>query len=484
MTNAHWEQEGYGEISGARSSFGALTVTFANGDVVEVPISDLGLPNDSQFRFEKETGQLIAIPSGQDEREVDWMLVRRLDDPRFAEALQKRDAEESHRIGRRLGALRENKGVSQKDTAKMAGMAASQLAKIESGKSDLRVSTVHKVLRALGASFADIARPDAPEVSVNEIRKNAEATGAPKVVLERIAEQIEPERLPALLARGFGWEVDALLKGPLPETPPLEISVSFKARDRERAKSSPLVRLARAVSEIAAGAYEVQPKPLPSDPQVLRRQIGAAEGSIPLETLVDWAWQMGILVIPAPGMKEIFAGAAWHVGDHPVAVLSSYQSSPAFWLFDLAHELGHLALGHPGSDGVVDVDKPGEPINDSHEVAADQFALDLLLPGRENFFAEIRQRCEGSHDWQKRKFKWKVIEVAEEAGVDKALLATTAAAALTDIADPVDRWGSAQNIAKEQGKGRRIVQAKFAEHIDLRAMDELDSALLQAVVLE
>jgi transcriptional regulator with XRE-family HTH domain/Zn-dependent peptidase ImmA (M78 family) len=482
VSKPRWEQEGYGEIAAVESSFGGLVVTFADGDSVELQIADLGLPNDTEFRLDEESGGLIAIPPDAEEREIDWMLIRRIDDPRFAAVVRERDAEESRRIGRRLRVLRENRGLSQKAASEMAGMSAPQLAKIERGESDLRVSTVRAVLRALGGSFADIARPDAPEISIKEITKNAKATGTPGTVLERIAKRVEPEKFPALLAHGFGWKVDELLEGP-PESPTLEMAVSFKARDRERAKSSPLARLAQAVSEIAAEAYETPTKALPQDPSLIREQINLGGDSIDLQGLVDWCWGMGVIVLPAPGTKGVFSGAAWNVGGRPVAVLSSTQASPVFWLFDLAHEVGHLALGHPQAKGVVDVDKPGG-IDDEHEKAADRFALDLLLPTRENLFTEIRQRCEGSLDWQKRKFKWKVIEVAEETGVDKALLATTAAAALTEIAEPIDRWGSAQNIAKEQGKGRRIVQATFARRIDLNNLEELDAALLQAVVLE
>jgi Zn-dependent peptidase ImmA (M78 family)/transcriptional regulator with XRE-family HTH domain len=483
MTEAHWEQEGYGEIAGVESSLGALTVTFANGDAVELQIADLGLPNDSEFRFEDESGSLIAIPPAGEDREIDWMLIRRLDDPQFAEALRKRDAEESRRLGRRLRALRENRRVSQKAAAEMAGMSAPQLAKIERGESDLRVSTVQGVLRAIGGSLADIARPDAPEVSVTQIRRHAQTTGAPKEVLESIETKVAPEILPALLARGFGWEIQALLAGtPQPTAP--ELAISFKARDRERAKGSPLVQLARTVSEIAASCYQSPVKPLPREPEAIRKQLGVGQGSISLNTLVEWAWETGVLVLPTPGTKGTFSGAAWVVDKRPIAVLSSEQAPPVFWLFDLAHELGHLALGHPHERGVVDVDKPGEEIDDAHEQQANRFALDLLLPEREQLFGEIRRRCQGSLKWQKKKFKWKVVEVAEEAGIDKALLATTAAAALNEIAEPIDRWGSAQNIAKEQGKGRQIVQAAFAQRIDLDALDELDAALLRVVVLE
>ena len=150
VSERRWEQEGYGKITAVESSFGVLAVTFANRDSAELQIADLGLPNDTEFRLDEESGALIAMPPGGEEREIDWMLIRRIDDPEFAAVVRERDAEESRRIGRRLRALRENQGLSQKAAAEMAGMSAPQLAKIERGESDLRVSTVRAVLRAPG----------------------------------------------------------------------------------------------------------------------------------------------------------------------------------------------------------------------------------------------------------------------------------------------------------------------------------------------
>ena len=81
------------------------------------------------------------------------------------------------RIGRRLRALREDRGLSQKDLAALVGMSGPQLSKIEKGTSDLRFSTVQTLLRAMGATLEDISGPGALERSQKAIRSRTEAHG-------------------------------------------------------------------------------------------------------------------------------------------------------------------------------------------------------------------------------------------------------------------------------------------------------------------
>ena len=474
-----WEEPEYGEIVGIEPRSDALVVEFANGDRVEAPLNSLGADAETRFELD-EDGSLVAVgPAG--EREIDWMALRARSDPVFAAELRERDAEESRRIGRRLRVLREDGGYSQKAVAETAGMSPPQLAKIEKGESDLRISTMSSILRALDADFADIAGPDAPEVSMKTVRLNAQKSGAPSAALKELASRLGPRRFAAVIAHGFGWDVEGLLVGP-PESSELQVAVSFKSRDPEKARSSPLVRLARTVSEASAPAYDVPIETLPTDPAEIRELL-VKEGGVSLESLTRWAWDRGVVVIPTPWSQN-FSGAAWYVGSRPVVVLSSGQRWLAFWLFDLAHELGHIALGHTVDRGVVEIDKPGEETDDQREEEANRFALELLVPESERLFEEIRRRCEGSLEFQEQKFKWKVIDVAKEEGLDEAVLATTAASALIDIAEPVDRWGSAQNIAREQGEAMPLMRTAFAERVDLNSMSELDAALTRVVVLE
>ncbi len=178
MTAARWEQPGYGDVTAARRSHELLEVEFANGDVVTLEPERLGLTREFEAQ-PADGGSAVLIRTPEDERELDWTVIRVNTDAEFASELRNRDAEEARRIGRRLRALRENRGITVKDAAAKAAMSSPQLAKLERGQTDMRISTLRGVLRALNASFTDIAGPEAPEVSVKELAKRADALGIP-----------------------------------------------------------------------------------------------------------------------------------------------------------------------------------------------------------------------------------------------------------------------------------------------------------------
>ena len=411
MSERFWEEPGYGEIVAIEPGEGALGVVFANGERVEVDLDALGGGADTQFAL-GEDGALLAETANR-VREIDWMVVRASADPAFAAELRDRDGEESRRIGKRLKALRETRGLSQKAVAEMAGMSAPQLAKIEKGESDLRISTVRAVLRALDASFGDISGPEALEISVPELIRRGSASEAPKEILGKIAGKVDPKRFADALSRGFAWEPAALMSGP-PENPELDFAVAFKARDPEKERQSPLLRLARTLTEISEQAFDGKLSRLPEDPAMIRERIGE---TISLEGLVEWAWSMGVIVIPMSGPG--FSAAAWQLGERPAVVLKAKQEFSAHWLFELAHELGHVGLGHAAAEtGIVDVDQP-QPLvaaSDEQEQEANEFALRLLVPDRESCLDEIREGSGQSTQEQKWNFKGQVERVAAEHG--------------------------------------------------------------------
>ena len=132
---APWGQAGYSDIVAAARQDDDLTVEFANGDVVRVAPTRLGI-TDPEFDVESgEDGRLsVRIVFGDGStRDVSWMQIRSATDPLFAQELRHRDADQSRRIGLRLKALREDRNLSQRDLADLAGMTAPQLSKIEKG---------------------------------------------------------------------------------------------------------------------------------------------------------------------------------------------------------------------------------------------------------------------------------------------------------------------------------------------------------------
>jgi len=84
-----------------------------------------------------------------------------------------------------------------------------------------------------------------------------------------------------------------------------------------------------------------------------------------------------------PPKAKKMDGLASVRGNHYAIVLSKNAKYSAWLLYILAHELGHIVLGHVSADGVLLdelVDRKG---GDEEEIAANTFALELLTGDEE-----------------------------------------------------------------------------------------------------
>jgi transcriptional regulator with XRE-family HTH domain len=377
--------------------------------------------------------------------------------------------------------LREDKNLNQRDVANLAGMSAPQLSKIESGSFDLRVSTVQSLLRAMGGSLSDIAGPDAPEFSRKVVIKSAESAGVPREVMGSLL--AAPRNMMArLIERAFGWRVDQLVSGQMPE-PSILADVAFKAtRAGKVPSSSPVVLLGRTIAGIVRTAAADSPPflGLPSSAHTLHAEARDSAGYVALASLAEWAWNRGIAVVPMAG-RSVFSAAVWDGSPRPVIVLKESRELSVYWLFDLAHELGHLALGHVGQSGLIDVESPASRADseDWTERAADDFALEILLPNHEELLGEVRREARGSH----LRFKGAVVSVADAAQVSPGLLGMIAAYALTEVGEYKDRWGSATNLARPDGGGREQVQRIARQFLSPDHLDPVDKSLIRQLVI-
>lgn len=473
-------EPGYGDVEAVRRTDDLIEVAFANGDVVQIDPMTLGIIGDFAVDV-AEGGAAVMVRAQEGEREIDWMVVRSATDPAFARALRERDAEEARRIGRRLRALRENRGMSQKAVAGVVGMPTPQLAKLEQGKTDMRISTLRSLLRALGASFADIAGPDAPEVSAKELTKRAQRAGVPADVLKRIAATVDPRQLLDVLRRAFGWDPHSILTDKLtPPVPAVPVTLKRRSTTANGDQGQALLALAESLAQRSALAYTGQPGTVPENPSTLRKAILCNGTEITLEALVRWCWQTGIVVVPMQAAGGFSAGA-WVIGEQPVVVLKEAPDFKAYWLFALAHELGHLAHGHVARNGLVDLEPAWEVQEDEQERQANAYALELLVPGYREMLDEIRHRLEGLD--ADAKFKFKAIDAARARGYNTPLVLLVAAFELPDLGRPGSRWGSANNEAKKEGSARELVAREFERSLDLGQLDRLDALLLRAVAL-
>lgn len=473
-----WDEKGYADIVGAGIVRDDLRVEFANGDVVVLPFRRLGVLEPSRAEI-VDDGLGVLVVAGGRPVNVSWTQIRAASDADFAHEMRRRDSEEARRIGMRLKALREDKGISQRHLAEQVAMPPAQLAKIESGTYDLRMSTVSSLLRAMGASLTDIAGRDVPEISAHEIGKRARAAGVPSDVIDRILEVVHRGDLVAVLSRAFGWDPAALLGGQVTNQR-LKVAVQFKSGDAEAAARSPLVVMAYLISEwvIRSTDFGVNGE-IPTDAQELRSAASDHSGHVTLSSLSEWAWVAGIPVVPILG-GGAFAAASWRVPERPVVVLKDSRPFSAFWLFDLAHELGHIALGHVRDRAVVDVESPAPgKSTDAQEEAANEFALDLLLPGHRELLEAVRQDARGEF----MRFKFSVERVASRADVSVGLLGMVAAYELKEIGQYKDRWGSASNLARPEGFGRTVVRDILRKRIQPERLGKFEQEILTALSL-
>lgn len=148
--------------------------------------------------------------------------------------------------------------------------------------------------------------------------------------------------------------------------------------DQERLK--PAVAVAMLAAKLTLRSFQTPLEDLSKlNAQIIRQQL-LEEGNswIDFKVLVRYCWRIGVPVIftkniPTPKMD----GLALMHNHRPVIVLTKNDKHGVL-VFHLAHELGHIILGHTENDGMI-IDRSIVKDNiDDVEKQANDFALELL----------------------------------------------------------------------------------------------------------
>ena len=115
----------------------------------------------------------------------------------------------------------------------------------------------------------------------------------------------------------------------------------------------------------------------------LRRLILKDRPFVDLQGILSFCWAVGIPVVHLqvlPLRSQSMHAMAVTVGTRPAVFLARNSTYPAPTAFTLAHELGHIILGHIApSSALVDLEDPASSeTSDDQELAANRFALALL----------------------------------------------------------------------------------------------------------
>ena len=117
---------------------------------------------------------------------------------------------------------------------------------------------------------------------------------------------------------------------------------------------------------------------VPKDPNELRRHIIEKYSCVNLNGLLSYCKEVGIPVLhvdKVPGKK--MTGLVARI-DGQFAIVISKKGHPAYQLFYLAHELGHIAHGHLAINGFIGDESINSSGNDADEKEADAYAIRLL----------------------------------------------------------------------------------------------------------
>lgn len=145
-------------------------------------------------------------------------------------------------------------------------------------------------------------------------------------------------------------------------------------------KLKPAVAVAMLAAKITLNTFEKPLADLSSLSAESIREKLLSEGNqwVDFKVLVQYCWSIGIPVIfikkiPSPKMD----GLALLQNDRPVIVLTKNDHYGVL-VFHLAHELGHIILGHVKENGMMIDKKIVKDEEDDLEIQANAFALELL----------------------------------------------------------------------------------------------------------
>jgi hypothetical protein len=236
-------------------------------------------------------------------------------------------------------------------------------------------------------------QPDASKVIPNKVYENLKEKGLPRKYVDSVIMpswwnfdiEITPSNFVNLahsLSRRLSLDVESILKLDMPlEFSPIP-NPKFKKNKNTRIEQLKLAsslnwRLVGIVGSSISEPYIL----MPDTSFQIRKEILAKYGSINLHSLIKYCWDHYLPVVhfnkfPKNTCKP--DGIASNFHDRPVIIIGSAQKFPSRLLFILAHELGHIVLGHV-KDGMLLDENLLKQERDEEENQADRFAIELLF---------------------------------------------------------------------------------------------------------
>lgn len=492
---AKWDTREYRRMVSATYRDGKLVVLFEDGTWVDLK-ADRVMPPEArgaQWQHLSVSPYEITVPTDDGEVEIPWSTVRAITDKEYSAHLADAAEEEARQIGLRIRELRESRNLPSKELAERAGITPQSLSRIELGRHDVVFTTLQRILAAMGCSLKDLAGPPREPASVKPVLKKLAAVGIdrefawsrllPGKLRSQIGGEDDPEvarrlseQLAASAGRVFGWSRTALFGDAALQLPSAWAQASrFKVQGRtNELRATAYTVYAHYLALLVLNATPVaEQQPVPSDPDVLREAVIARYGSLTFPHLLRYTWDLGVPVLPLrdPGA---FHGACWRSEGRNVIVLKQVTDALARWLFDLGHELKHVASDLSDlRPSVIEGEEISPFVEGEDEWEASEFASRLILYGRaEELAKEAVRVAQGSVE----RLKSVVQRVAAAEHVPVDALANYIAFRLSMQGQ--NWWGAANNLQVNDPSPWQTARDCLLERVDLERLTRPDRELL------
>lgn len=387
-------------------------------------------------------------------------------------------------------------GISQRELAERLGLKEQQVQRYESERyASASYQRLRDIAGAIGVRITnDILMPVAPgnfdglvsklrqvgldrDFLVSRLLPSTDAAMA-EGETEYGDEDTLSAKAGAALERVFGW-TQANLFGAQPLSTPrfaaAEARFKMPAR-RSQASTSLYAAYANYLATVVLkGSEGIKARRIPDDPAQMRHEILERYGKITLSSVVNYAWDLGVPVLPLRDAGT-FHGACWRYGGRNVVVLKQNSRHEERWIFDLLHELFHAAQ-RPEAEilEIIEADETSAERRESdEEIAASQFAADVVLDGRAE---ELAQECVKQAKGSIERLKSVLPVVASRAGVSLGALANYMAFRLSW--QGINWWGAASNLQSGDGTPWALARDVFLSRFSFALDTDLDRRLLE-----
>lgn len=268
--------------------------------------------------------------------------------------------------------------------------------------------------------------------------------------------------LASSLARKLRLNIQSILQ-PEAQIEFLSIPQQFKLNKlTQRSQVAVAAHLYSTVAEIVSLSVKNPYQPMPLNPLEIRNEILKNALKIDLNSLISYCWQYQLPVVhfdKFPNKVRKPDGVATIIHNRPVIVVGSTRKNAASLLFIIAHELGHILLGHVQDGGMLLDENLTTQDRDDEEKAANNFAVELLFGKPEPY------------SWERlefRQLKQKATELSRSDRVDVGAI-------LMNYAWHTNEWKIAYAILKSlnlNADASAQINVYLEQYLDMQNLDK------------